>query len=151
MKRPASKDILFVSIQLLLFIVYIFPLAPYAFQPNYLFKHAALVIAIAGLLMIALAILQLNKNLTPFPTPVESGSLIQTGLYKFIRHPIYSGIILIALGFGFYGGSIWKIIIGFALWILFYFKSVYEEILLTNQYPEYEAYRKNTNRFFPFL
>lgn len=74
-----------------------------------------------------LAILQLNKNLTPFPTPKEDGTLIQNGVYKFIRHPIYTGIILIAIGFGLFHQSLWEIFIGIVLWVLFYFKSSYEE------------------------
>lgn len=151
MKKPAIKDIVFVSIQLLLFIAFVFPVIDNSFQANTIFRYVAFVIAIIGLVVIALAILQLNKNLTPFPTPKEDGTLIQTGLYKFVRHPIYSGIILTTLGFGFYDGSFWKIAIGFSLWILFYFKSNYEEQLLSNQFPYYKEYKKNTGRFFPFL
>jgi protein-S-isoprenylcysteine O-methyltransferase Ste14 len=151
MKKVAVKDFVFVSLQVLLFIAFVFPIVEYSFEPNYILKYAALAIAIIGLLVIAVAILQLNKNLTPFPTPKENGTLIQTGLYKFVRHPIYSGIILTTLGFGFYDGSWWKIVIGFALWFLFFFKSKYEETLLTNQFDDYKNYKKITGRFFPFL
>lgn len=151
MKKPQTKDIVFVSIQLLLFLAFVLPVPLYSFQLNYIFKYAAFAIAMIGLLIIALAILQLNKNLTPFPTPKENGTLIQTGLYKFVRHPIYSGIILTTLGFGFYDGSLWKTAIGFSLWVLFFFKSKYEERLLANQFPNYKEYQKITKRFFPFL
>ena len=151
MKKTATKDLVFVSIQLLLFVAFVFPVVDLSFQSNYIFRYAAFAIAIIGLLVITIAILQLNKNLTPFPTPKEGGTLIQTGLYKFVRHPVYSGIILTALGFGFYGGSFCKIAIGFALWMLFYFKSKYEEQLLCNQFSDYKEYQKNTGRFFPLL
>lgn len=151
MKKTATKDIVFVSIQLVLFIAFVFPIFEHSFHLNNIFKYTAIVFAAIGLFAIALAILQLNKNLTPFPTPKENGTLIQTGLYKFVRHPIYSGIILTALGFGFYDGSFWKIAVGFSLWILFYFKSKYEERLLTNQFSDYKEYKKNTGRFFPFF
>lgn len=151
MKKPATKDIFFVSIQLLLFIAFVLPIVVYSFQLNNIFKYAAFAIAMIGLLIIALAILQLNKNLTPFPTPKVSGTLVQTGLYKFVRHPIYSGIILTTLGFGFFEGNFFKITIGFSLWILFYFKSKYEETLLANQFANYKEYKKITGRFFPFF
>ena len=151
MKLPALKDILFVSIQLLFFVCYFIPLFTFSFQTNHFFKYAALASAIIGLLIIAIAVLQLNKNLTPFPTPKENGTLIKNGLYKFVRHPIYSGIILTALGFGFYHGSIWKISIGIILWILFFFKSKYEEKMLFKHFADYETYQKATHRFFPFL
>ena len=151
MKAPASKDILFVSIQVLLFMVYFFPKSQFSFQINHFLKYAFLFLSIFGLIVIALAILQLDRNLTPFPTPKENGNLIRTGLYKFVRHPIYSGIILSAFGFGFYQGSLWKISVGIVLWILFHFKSKYEEYLLSKHFSDYEMYKKTTSRFFPFL
>ncbi len=151
MKIPARKDLLFVSIQLLLFVIYMYPLADFFFHPHIILQYIALGFSIIGLLVIAVAILQLDKNLTPFPSPKKDGTLIQTGLYKFIRHPIYSGIIFTSLNFGLYNGSSWKIGVGFALWILFYFKSRYEEYLLTSQFPGYEDYRKRTYRFFPLI
>lgn len=116
-----------------------------------LVSYAGWGVGVCGLLIIALAMLQLNHNLTPFPTPKENGILIQSGLYKFVRHPIYSGIIVGAIGFGFALGSGWKIGIGAALWLLFFVKSTYEEKLLVTQYADYEAYQKRTGRFFPFL
>ncbi len=151
MKAPASKDILFVSIQLLLFIAYFSSKFQFSFQTNHFIKYSFLLLSFLGLLVIVLAILQLNRNLTPFPTPKKDGTLIQTGLYKFVRHPIYSGIILAAMGFGLYQGNLWKVSIGIILWVLFYFKSKYEENLLSNQFPDYKSYKKSTNRFFPFL
>ncbi len=151
MKIPASKDILFVSIQFLLLIIYFMPFPISAFQSTYFFKYFSLFVALIGLLVIALAILQLDKNLTPFPSPKENGTLIQTGLYKFVRHPIYSGIILSTIGLGFFYGSMFKISIGIILWVLFFFKSKYEETMLSKHFNEYEAYTKITNRFFPFL
>lgn len=151
MKIPARKDILFVSIQLLLFVVYCIPVSAGSFESHPVVEYAGLLLAVAGLLVIAFAVLQLNNNLTAFPTPKEDGTLIQTGLYKFVRHPIYSGIILASIGFGCYNGSLWKISIGLALWLLFFFKSSYEEQLLANHFADYSSYRQNSSRFFPFL
>ncbi|MEI6593934.1 MAG: isoprenylcysteine carboxylmethyltransferase family protein [Bacteroidota bacterium] len=151
MKKVANKDIIFVSIQLLLFVIYFIPVFTCSFRTNYIFRYASLSVAIIGFMIITLAILQLNKNLTPFPTPKENGTLIQNGLYKFVRHPIYTGIILLTVGFGFYRSSIWEISIGFALWILFYFKSKYEENLLAKHFDDYGKYKKTTGRFFPFI
>ncbi len=97
------------------------------------------------------ALFQLNKNLTAFPTPKENGNLIQTGIYKVIRHPIYSGIIVSTLFFGIYIESSWKIFISICLLILFYFKSNYEENLLSKFYSEYSDYKKHTYKFFPYI
>ncbi len=151
MKRPVAKDILFVSAQLLLFIIYFIPLCVFSFHIHIVIRYTALIVAIFGLFIIGLAILQLNKNLTPFPTPREDSVLIQNGVYKFVRHPIYAGIILITIGFGLFHEDAWKVYIGIVLWVLFYFKSNYEEKLLTENFSEYNAYTKNTGRFFPFM
>lgn len=151
MRLPASKDIFYVSIQLLLFIMYFFPVLDFDFQLSVYVKYISLIIASVGLLIVFIAIIQLNKNLTPFPTPKENGTLIQTGLYKFVRHPVYSGIIITAIGFGCYNGSLFKTAIGFALWLLFYFKSGYEEALLKRHFKDYAEYQKSTYRLFPFF
>ncbi len=151
MKKLATKDIWFVSIQFVLFILYFIPLFSFTFNLSVFLKYTGRVLTVIGFLVIFIAIFQLNRNLTPFPTPVNKGTLIKTGLYKFIRHPIYSGIILAAIGFGLYNESLWKLSIGLVLWILFYFKSRYEETLLLKRYPDYESYCIRTGRFFPFI
>jgi len=143
-----SKDIVLVSIQLVLFIVYTFPVA-WSLAFFSWFKTVGLVVAIIGFIVFALALLQLNKNLSPFPTPKDNSVLIQNGLYAWVRHPIYSGIIILFLGYGIYQDSLFKLVITFFLWVLFYFKSQYEELQLLRKFPEYAAYKKNTGRFIP--
>lgn len=111
-------------------------------------KYLGAFVSFLGFFIILLAILQLNKNLTPFPTPKEKGELISTGLYKYIRHPIYTGIFLASLGIAFYNSIYWQLVISIILLILFYFKSKYEESLLIEKYSDYESYIKKTRRFF---
>lgn len=142
------KDVLLVTIQFILLTIFYIPFIPDAFQTPVILKYLGVIISILGFLIIIIAILQLNKNLTPLPTPKENGSLINTGLYKYVRHPIYSGIFLAAIGIAFYTGSYWQLAISFILLILFYFKSKYEESLLNEKYKEYEHYKKVTRRFF---
>ncbi|MFZ4545095.1 MAG: methyltransferase family protein [Saprospiraceae bacterium] len=151
MNKINKKDLYFVFVQFALFVCYLFPVGTFSIQAGDLMNYIGLSAAIAGLLIIVVSIIQLNKNLTPFPTPLKDGTLIQNGLYKYARHPIYTGIILFAIGLGLFLDSIWKIGIGFALTILFYFKSNYEEKLLMIQYPDYLMYQKRTARFFPFF
>ncbi len=151
MKKPATKDLIFVSIQLALFIAFLIPVSLFPFHINDVLKYTSLLLSSIGFVTIFVAFIQLDKNLTPFPTPKKNGSLIQTGLYKLVRHPIYSGIIITTVFFGLYQQSFWKISIGFSLWILFYFKSEYEEKLLSNQFNDYQKYKESTKRFFPFL
>jgi protein-S-isoprenylcysteine O-methyltransferase Ste14 len=145
-----SKDIVLVSIQLVLFILYTFPVA-WSLEFFSWFKIIGLVLTIIGFILLALALLQLNINLSPFPTPKEGAVLIQNGLYAWVRHPIYSGIIILFLGYGIYQDSLFKLMITFFLWVLFYFKTQYEELQLQRKFPEYKVYKSKVGRFFPNL
>lgn len=106
-------------------------------------------LAIVGALLIFLAFIQLNKNLSPFPSPKSNANLITSGVFKYIRHPIYTGIFLLAIGLGLYFNSGFKIIVAILLLLLFYFKSNYEEKQLLLKFPKYKKYRQATGRFFP--
>ena len=151
MKQIAIKDLVFVGIQAILLLIFFIPVSTFPFYVINYIRFASLGISVFGILVIIIAILQLNKSLTPFPTPKESGTLIKVGLYKYARHPIYSGIILTSIFLGIFDESIWKITIGFALYLLFFFKSQYEEKMLIKHYKDYTSYKLKTRRFFPFL
>ncbi len=143
------KDYFFVGIQFLLFMTYLFDFELIRFKlPEYL-NISFLIISIFGFLIIVVAILQLNKNLSPFPSPKSNSELIQTGLYKYTRHPIYTGILLTVFGYAFYTNSSYKLLISVALLILFFFKSSYEEKMLLNNFSDYKMYKKNSGRFLP--
>lgn len=114
-------------------------------------QRIGLILSFFGGLIILLALLQLNKNLSPFPTPKNNSTLLENGLYKYTRHPIYSGIILLFIGFSVYQNSWYKLLISLLLVILFYLKSVYEEQRLEQKFPEYKNYKTKTGRFFPWF
>lgn len=148
MKRSA-KDIGFVSGQLILFGLLAYPpfsmgiaLAPW-------FKIIGIGFMVAGSLLILLSILQLNTNLSPFPSPKESSELIQTGLYRYLRHPIYTGILLGGLGWSLFSANGSRLLVVGLLWILFYFKAQYEEGLLLKQFEAYGEYMKRSGMFLP--
>ena len=58
--------------------------------------RAALIVI--GAIVAVLGVLGLRESLTPMPRPVAGGRLVDTGVYGFVRHPIYAGII--GAGFG---------------------------------------------------
>ena len=142
------KDYLFVSIQFLLFGLYAFDLLP-KFEIPQIVEYIGLFFSIIGFMILVLSVLQLNKSLTVFPTPKNDSQLITFGMYKFSRHPIYSGLILFTFGYSFFKASPFKILIGLAILLLFYFKTNYEEQQLLQKFPNYNQYKKNVNRFFP--
>jgi protein-S-isoprenylcysteine O-methyltransferase Ste14 len=144
------KDYLFVTIQFILFFCFIFDFDwSIGFGSN--IQKIGILIAGFGGVIIILALFQLNKNLSPFPTPKNNTTLLQNGLYKYIRHPIYTGIILLFTGYSVYQNSFYKLGISLLLVILFYFKSNYEELRLEQKFPDYKSYKSKTGKFFPWI
>lgn len=143
------KDFIFVLIQFSLFLTYVFDILILKINWPPFIDKLGLLIVIFGILIVIVALIQLNKNLSPFPSPKERSVLVQTGLYKFIRHPIYTGILCVVFGYGFYIGSFFKLIIATAIYILFHFKSRYEEKKLLDFFEDYKTYKESTGRFLP--
>lgn len=144
-----TADITFVLIQFVLFLLFILEIPQLQFTlPNFI-SIIGIIVAVVGFIIILIALLQLNKNLSPFPSPKSGSQLIQNGLYKYIRHPIYTGIILLFLGYSFYVTSGYKLLITLLLLVLFIFKSRYEEERLALTFKSYSKYKKTTGRFLP--
>jgi protein-S-isoprenylcysteine O-methyltransferase Ste14 len=106
---------------------------------------------ILGGLLAAAGFLSLGANLSLLPRPPERGALVESGAYRLVRHPIYSGLFLAALGWGVWLKS-WPTI-GYAL-ILFVvhdLKARREERWLREKFPGYEGYQKRVRRLLPFI
>ena len=96
-------------------------------------------IAIAG-------IATLRRNFGIFP---EARGLVTSGLYRYVRHPLYCGEII--AGFGIALGTTSFAVFGlFATQCaLLYWRSVLEERALTEIFPEYQQYQRTTQRVIP--
>ena len=57
-----------------------------------------LVLMAAGALLLGRALLDLGRNLTPTPRPRSDAELVDGGVYRLVRHPMYGGLLLTALG-----------------------------------------------------
>ncbi|WP_299110375.1 isoprenylcysteine carboxylmethyltransferase family protein [uncultured Winogradskyella sp.] len=145
--KPTIKDYTFVSIQLVLFLVYVLPVELLALNVAEWLRYSGLVVAISGLVIGIIALLQINTKISPFPTPVLKSELITNGAFSISRHPIYMSILAITLGYAVFEASLFKFIIFLLLWLLFYFKSKYEEQLLVDKFPQYSNYQQKTRRF----
>lgn len=145
----SSRDYIFVGLQFLLFGAYLleFPRLRLNFPDNA--DIINLILAGLGVIIIIVSMLQLSRNLSPFPTPKKDSELVVTGLFKYVRHPIYSGILMTTFFLAIYLNSGYKLIIVLLLGTLFYYKSNYEEGELRKKFPGYESYRASTGRFFP--
>ena len=109
------------------------------------------VLFVAGSLLAAAGAGSLGRNLTPLPQPKENGTLIVTGAYRLVRHPIYSGITFMAVGWGLWRTSWPTIGYGLLLFVFFDIKTRREERLLEGKFPEYAAYRRRVRKLIPFI
>jgi protein-S-isoprenylcysteine O-methyltransferase Ste14 len=112
---------------------------------------AGLLVGAAGILLLILSGLQLGANLTIFPRPKADGSLTQSGVYAFVRHPMYSGVLLVALGWTLLRTSIPGLILTLVLGLFFDRKARREEVWLVEKYPDYGAYRKRVRKLIPWV
>ncbi|MCG2419816.1 DUF1295 domain-containing protein [Aequorivita sp. F47161] len=147
--RIPFKDILFVLLQFALFVAFVFEVgAMRIYFPEIVFWIGVGMLGL-GALVTTIAVLQLNIHLSPFPSPLPGSKLIVKGVYKFVRHPIYTGIIMAFIGFAIIADSGYKLLVAVILALLFYFKSVYEENRLMEVFTNYSEYKKRSGRFLP--
>ncbi len=91
----------------------------------------------------------LGRSRTPFPTPKADAELVQRGIYHWLRHPLYSSVMLASVGWALIWESRPAGVSTVILCVFFDAKARVEERLLLAKFPEYAAYRKRTWRFLP--
>lgn len=115
-------------------------------------RALAVVLLLAGAIVGGLGILTLGTNLSPFPKPRDDAhSLITSGIYGLVRHPIYFGFLLGGLAWSLWWGSDLGVALTFLLLLWFDQKAQREEAWLVAKYPEYAAYQKRVKKLIPFV
>lgn len=107
------------------------------------------VVILGGFL--GLWVISFNKpgNFSIFPEPVTEGQLITSGPYKWVRHPMYSSLILLMLGIAFINAN-WINAMG-VLFVLIAVsnKIPREEVFLREKYKNYPDYCRSTKKLIP--
>lgn len=101
--------------------------------------------------VLTLGFLNLGPNLTPLPKPKDDATLVQEGLYAYLRHPIYSGVLLLSLGWALLTANTTRLLLVALLARFFEAKADREEAWLLIKFPDYAAYRGRVRRFLPGL
>ncbi len=128
-----------------------FDLFPIAGDSFYLRLTGTIIYSI-GLLTAIAARFQLGDNWANIETGqvLQSQQVVARGIYGFIRHPIYTGDLLLLLGLELALNS-WLVLGVLVLAPVVMLKAIKEEEMLVQELSGYDAYRARTKRFIPFV
>ncbi len=96
--------------------------------------------------------LSLGANWSGMVTLKKDHELVRKGLYRWIRHPIYTGILLGFIGTGTIKGHLSAALGFLVMWMSFYFKARREENFLRQEFGDgFEEHLRHTGMFLPKL
>jgi protein-S-isoprenylcysteine O-methyltransferase Ste14 len=104
---------------------------------------------VVGLAVMVLGATGLGRGLTATPLPNAHAQLRTGGLYRYARHPIYSGLMLMMASITVAAGSALRLLALLALVVLLNAKARWEEARLARRFEGYAAYAAHTPRFVP--
>ena len=81
---------------------------------------------------------------------LQDQSLVTGGIYRYIRHPIYSGDVLLLTGLELALNS-WLVLAVLVPLAVVIRQAGKEELVLSRAFPEYVSYRARTKKFIPFV
>ena len=104
---------------------------------------------VLGLAVMLIGATGLGRGLTATPLPNAHAQLRTGGLYRYARHPIYSGLMLLMAAVTVAAGSVLRLLTLAALVLLLNVKARWEETRLAQRFEGYADYAARTPRFVP--
>jgi protein-S-isoprenylcysteine O-methyltransferase Ste14 len=144
MKKPGW---ILVALQFALLIALVFiPTQP---SPSPAIYTIGRTLAIASLFLLVIAAFFLRPSITALPEPRADAPFITSGVYGYIRHPMYSALILFSLGAALYKWSPLALLVAIVLIIVLNIKYRYEDSLLRAKWPQASEYQNKVGALFP--
>jgi len=110
------------------------------------------IVAIGGAAVSLWSVLLHGSRLSPFPFPVDGMAVIEGGPYHYVRHPMYSGIVLFTLGVGLAYSKPTVLLSSLTFLVFFVAKSGHEEDMMIKYMDGYSEYRSSVAwRIIPYL
>ncbi len=129
-----------VAAQVVLFVLFVVALSNRRSVPEVV-VFAGWIAAASGAALAIAGVMTLGPSLTPYPEPLAEAKLIERGVYHVVRHPIYGGLCIGALGLSLARGSLPALLTAVGILGFFSLKVRSEEARLVAAYPDYAAYR----------
>ena len=141
----ASNEIILVILQFSIIILHFikFQFLPKIeiFQVDSIIRFVGFLIIIIASIVLILAVKDLGSNLSPFPRPLAKSRLITSGIYRFIRHPMYYSLILISFGVFITNLSFYYLCLTISLCLIIKLKIILEERYLNSKFKNYFLYK----------
>ncbi|MEP7015122.1 MAG: isoprenylcysteine carboxylmethyltransferase family protein [Verrucomicrobiota bacterium] len=113
---------------------------------------AAAILCIGGLGFCLWARATLGRNWSGTVTLKEDHELIVRGPYRFVRHPIYTGLLAMFIATVIQSGHVAGIIGAAIVFVSFWIKLIEEEQVMLKQFPDqYPSYQQRVKRIIPFI
>ena len=121
------------------------------FTPPLVLGWVAAILVALGVLFAIWARIHLGRNWSSTPSVKENHELVTSGPYHFVRHPIYTGVLLAAFGTAL-SGTVFGIVLFLIAPIMFSLRINKEEKIMLELFPnEYPPYQARTKRLIPFV
>ena len=106
---------------------------------------------LSGTVLLALWALAANRpgNFNIRPTPRSGGTLVTSGPYRWVRHPMYTSVLMAAAAAALKSHQRVDAGLWVALLAVLLVKASIEERALMIRFPDYRAYKERTKKFLP--
>lgn len=122
----------------------------FGYQLGFGVELTGVILTALGIAFAVWARLHLGRNWSGTPSMKEGHELVTSGPYRFVRHPIYTGMLVALFGSALVSGVdliIFLLFVGMFLWRI-PIEERYMMQLFPDQYPEY---KKRTKSLIPFV
>jgi protein-S-isoprenylcysteine O-methyltransferase Ste14 len=109
------------------------------------------VLLLAGVALGVWAVATMRYNVSILPDVRRNQQLYTGGPYAYIRHPMYSALLLIGLALVLHNISLIPVVLWLLLLVTLLTKLHYEERLLQSHFTNYKQYQKRTKKIIPFV
>lgn len=114
-------------------------------------RWLAVPIGLIGAVFGVAGVVVLGRNRTIFPEPTAKSSLITHGIYRHVRHPLYTSVMLLSFGWSLWFRSYPALGVSVCLTLFLVLKSRDEEQRLRRRFNDYREYQQRTKRFLPWF
>ncbi|WP_377888038.1 methyltransferase family protein [Alkalihalobacillus sp. R86527] len=153
MERRSFRLIFLMTSMAILFTVILSTFNMFRMEESHLTRSIGILIYGGGILLRYWGIKELGQFFSRDVIVEEELELVSSGPYRKLRHPLYTGLLLIMIGFPIYMG-VWMGVIVSALFIipvLLYRIRIEEEMMSKSIGVKYEEWGKSRNRLIPYI